>query len=184
MPKQPPPAPIASAIGPCPTNSQIRRTPRHWKFTQHLCTTRPPHFSVRKMMIGSLKTSLILSRMSERRARGSSRFRGAQNLGYWLESTVCSFRWLPRQRYRSHHSGSIERWQSNCIVQRVVDQFKGALERPRTYTCMATENPGVGRKGSRNWCNLWGRCRPGENPQKSNHPVGHHQGGHIWQHTG
>ena len=44
MSKQPPPAPIASAIGPCPSPTiiQISRTPRHWKFTQHLCTTRPP----------------------------------------------------------------------------------------------------------------------------------------------
>ena len=42
MSKQPPPAPIASAIGPCPTIIQISRTPRHWKFTQRLHTTRPP----------------------------------------------------------------------------------------------------------------------------------------------
>ena len=42
MSKQPPPAPIASAIGPCPTIIQISRTPQHWKFTQHLRTTRPP----------------------------------------------------------------------------------------------------------------------------------------------
>ena len=35
MSKQPPPAPNASTIGPC-------LTPRHWKFTQHLRTTRPP----------------------------------------------------------------------------------------------------------------------------------------------
>ena len=42
MSKQPPPAPSASAIGPCPTIIQISRTPRHWKFTQHLRTTRPP----------------------------------------------------------------------------------------------------------------------------------------------
>ena len=42
MSKQPPPAPIASAIGPCPTIIQVSRTPRHWKFTQHLRTTRPP----------------------------------------------------------------------------------------------------------------------------------------------
>ena len=40
--KQPPPAPTASAIGPCPTIIQISRTPRHWKFTQLLRTTRPP----------------------------------------------------------------------------------------------------------------------------------------------
>ena len=38
----PPPAPTASAIGPCPTIIQSSRTPRHWKFTQHLRTTRPP----------------------------------------------------------------------------------------------------------------------------------------------
>ena len=42
MSKQPPPAPTASAIGPCPTIIQTSRTPRHWQFTQHLRTTRPP----------------------------------------------------------------------------------------------------------------------------------------------
>ena len=42
MSKQPPPAPTASAVGPCPTLIQISRTPRHWKFTQHHRTTRPP----------------------------------------------------------------------------------------------------------------------------------------------
>ena len=41
MSKQPPPAPTASAVGPCPTLIQISRTPRHWKFTQHHRTTRP-----------------------------------------------------------------------------------------------------------------------------------------------
>ena len=45
MSKQPPPAPTASAVGPCPTLIQISRTPRHWKFTQHYRTTRPPHES-------------------------------------------------------------------------------------------------------------------------------------------
>ena len=44
MSKQPPPAPIASAIGPCPTIIQISRTPRPWKFIQHLRTTRPPPY--------------------------------------------------------------------------------------------------------------------------------------------
>ena len=34
MSKQPPPAPTASAVGPCPTIIQISRTPRHWKFTR------------------------------------------------------------------------------------------------------------------------------------------------------
>ena len=42
MSKQPPPAPTASTIGPCPTITQISRTPQHWKFTHHLRTTRPP----------------------------------------------------------------------------------------------------------------------------------------------
>ena len=32
----------ASEVGPCPTINQISRTPRHWKFTQHHRTTRPP----------------------------------------------------------------------------------------------------------------------------------------------
>ena len=41
MSKQPPPAPTASTVGPCPIIIQISRTPRHWKFTQHLRTTRP-----------------------------------------------------------------------------------------------------------------------------------------------
>ena len=40
--KQPPPAPTTSAVGPCPTIIQIIRTPRHWNFTQHHRTTRPP----------------------------------------------------------------------------------------------------------------------------------------------
>ena len=42
MSKQPPPAPTASATGPCPTIIQISRTPQHWKFIQHFRTTRPP----------------------------------------------------------------------------------------------------------------------------------------------
>ena len=50
-------------------------------------------------MIGSLKTSLIQSGLSERRGGGAkeggggaSRSLGTQALGYWLESTVCSIR--------------------------------------------------------------------------------------------
>ena len=42
MSKQPPPAPTASAVSPCPTMIQISWTPRHWKFTQHHRTTPPP----------------------------------------------------------------------------------------------------------------------------------------------
>ena len=42
MSKQPPLAPTASAIRPCPTIIQISRTPRRWKFTQHHRSTRPP----------------------------------------------------------------------------------------------------------------------------------------------
>ena len=41
------PAPTASAIGPCPTIIQISRTPRHWKFTQHQRSTRPPQTNLR-----------------------------------------------------------------------------------------------------------------------------------------
>ena len=39
MSKQPPPAPTASAVGPCPTLIWISRTHQHWKFTQHHRTT-------------------------------------------------------------------------------------------------------------------------------------------------
>ena len=41
-PNKPPPAPTASAVGPCPTFIQISRTPLHWQFTQHHRTARPP----------------------------------------------------------------------------------------------------------------------------------------------
>ena len=50
MSKQPPPAPTASTIGPCPTEIQVSRTPRHWKFTQHLRTTQPTLSEVRVLM--------------------------------------------------------------------------------------------------------------------------------------
>ena len=56
MSKQPPPAPIASTIGPCPTIIQISRTPWHWKFTQHLRTTRPPPSLSGLLMINASKT--------------------------------------------------------------------------------------------------------------------------------
>ena len=42
MSKQPPPAPTASAVGPCSTISQIRRTHRHWNFAQHHRPTHQP----------------------------------------------------------------------------------------------------------------------------------------------
>ena len=42
MSTQPPPAPTASVVDPCPTLIQISRTPWHWKFTQNHRTTRPP----------------------------------------------------------------------------------------------------------------------------------------------
>ena len=42
MSKHPPPAPTTSAVSPCLTMIQISRTPRHWKFTQHHRTARPP----------------------------------------------------------------------------------------------------------------------------------------------
>ena len=50
MSKQPPPAPTASAVGTCPTIIQIVRTPRHWKFTKHYRTTRPPPFSICRLV--------------------------------------------------------------------------------------------------------------------------------------
>ena len=45
MSKQSPPAPTASAVGPCPNLIQTSRTPRTWKFIQDHPTTRPPPFS-------------------------------------------------------------------------------------------------------------------------------------------
>ena len=39
--KQPPHAPTASIVGPCPTIFQTSKKPRHWKFTQHHRATRP-----------------------------------------------------------------------------------------------------------------------------------------------
>ena len=53
MSKHPPPAPTASAIDPCPTIIQICRTPRHWKFTQHLRSTRPSPLSLRSKILPS-----------------------------------------------------------------------------------------------------------------------------------
>ena len=44
-----PPAPPATAVGPCPTIIQISRTPRHWKFTQHHRTTRPPRSTLEQL---------------------------------------------------------------------------------------------------------------------------------------
>ena len=54
MTKQPPPAPTASAVGPCPTIIQISRMPRHRKFTQHHRTTRttPGHRNLRLGKVG------------------------------------------------------------------------------------------------------------------------------------
>ena len=51
MSKQPPPAPTASAEGPCPTLIQTSRTPRHWKFTQDHCATRPPPFQCEPFLL-------------------------------------------------------------------------------------------------------------------------------------
>ena len=44
----PPPAPSASAVGPCPTIIQISRTPRHWKF----CPAQSHHPTTLGMMDG------------------------------------------------------------------------------------------------------------------------------------
>ena len=60
MSKQPPPAPTASAISPCPTLIQISRTPRHWKFTQHHCTTRPPPRKRKERIDESNKRTIVV----------------------------------------------------------------------------------------------------------------------------
>ena len=69
MSKQPPPAPTASAVGPCPTIFQISRTPRHWKFTQHHRTTRPPpcKFGENRLKV---KKDLNLQDLSDRTNSG------------------------------------------------------------------------------------------------------------------
>ena len=59
MLKQPPPAPTASATGPCPTIIQISRTPRQWKFTQHLRTTRPPPSDERISVLNITETATV-----------------------------------------------------------------------------------------------------------------------------
>ena len=54
MSKQPPPAPTARAVGPCPTQLQISRTPRYWNLTQHHRTTRPPEGNTNKFHYSSI----------------------------------------------------------------------------------------------------------------------------------
>ena len=79
MSKQPPPAPTASAVGPCPTIIQISRTPRHWKFTQHLRTTRPPHARIGWLVVcfgfnGPLRQYFSLYRaVSQREGEGGEK---------------------------------------------------------------------------------------------------------------
>ena len=46
MSKQPPTAPTATPVGPCPTKIQISRTPRHWKFTKHHRTSDSQSFKL------------------------------------------------------------------------------------------------------------------------------------------
>ena len=43
MSKQPRRTYCKHSSRPCPTVIQVSRTPQHWKFTQHLRTTRQPH---------------------------------------------------------------------------------------------------------------------------------------------
>ena len=59
--KQPPPAPTASTVGPCPTIIHIRRTPRHWKFTQNHRTTRPPPMPFQRY--GSTILYMLISKL-------------------------------------------------------------------------------------------------------------------------
>ena len=60
MSKQPPPAPTARAVGPCPTISQIRRTPWHWKFTQHHRTIQPTPPGGEIYVLGSTKHRVLI----------------------------------------------------------------------------------------------------------------------------
>ena len=60
MSKQRPPAPTESTVGPCPTVSQVSRTPWHWKFTQHLRTTRPPPRVVRRCWVNFMCRGVLL----------------------------------------------------------------------------------------------------------------------------
>ena len=53
FPNNPPPAPTASTVGPCPTLIQISRMPWHWKFTQHHRSTRPPPIVLENTMLVS-----------------------------------------------------------------------------------------------------------------------------------
>ena len=59
-----PPAPTASAVGPCPTFIQISRTPRHWKFTQHHRTTRPPPFVIVVVSVVECRNNALLVGLS------------------------------------------------------------------------------------------------------------------------
>ena len=54
----PPSTPTASAVDPCPTIIQISRTPQRWKFTQHLCTTRPPPNRQQRVVVNGFKSDL------------------------------------------------------------------------------------------------------------------------------
>ena len=68
MSKQPLPAPTASAVGPCPILIQISRTPRHWKFTQHHRTTRPPALKlVTVLMLSETSLSQTVWRVLQER---------------------------------------------------------------------------------------------------------------------
>ena len=77
-----PPAPTASTEGPCPTIILISRTPRHWKFTQHHRTTRPPQLQKSRQqnfLLQSFKKMLSPSYIILRIQR--------------LESKECRSRW-------------------------------------------------------------------------------------------
>ena len=64
MSTQPPPAPTASVVDPCPTLIQISRTPWHWKFTQNHRTTRPPHPPL-SLGDGPIQTEILSQRAAK-----------------------------------------------------------------------------------------------------------------------
>ena len=87
-------------------------------------------------MTGSLKTSLIQSRLSERKARGSSRSRGTQSVLTGIvivfyqnayHVTAVSYGVYPIRETNPANLAPLGDGDLNCVAQRVVDHFKGAL---------------------------------------------------------
>ena len=59
MSKQPPPAPTASTVGPCPTLLQISRTPGTGSLPSTIAPPDHPYLNEEKKTKGILQTSLL-----------------------------------------------------------------------------------------------------------------------------